>query len=96
MFAVTLAFFLHIGDSGIVKDDDGFSVDGCLQVLFAEGFSLFVEVGNVEFVLHPQLVPDVLLLITGTAVFLAEQFTDSSNFACRELISSHFSVCLML
>ena len=77
---VTSPLFLHGSDGGIVEHLDGATLDCFAQFLFAERLAGFVEVGDIELIVHPQLVADEFLFATVDRIFLAQQFPDFLQF----------------
>ena len=77
---VACALFLHGGNSGIVENLYGSSLDCLVEFFLAECLALHVEVGDIKLKVHSELMSYHLLLESRTCVFPAQQLADDVYF----------------
>ena len=82
---VASAFFLHGRYGGIVEYLDGSTTYCVVELFLTKGFSLYVEVRDVELEVHPQLMSYLLLLETVPAFLRRSSMLMMSISCCENL-----------
>ena len=85
---VASTFGFHVGNSGIVENGYRTAFYCSVQLFFAEGLTLLVEIGYVKLITHSQVVTYLLLLCTVAGILQSQQSTNLLYLFLRKFGSS--------